>query len=105
MSPILIFTSASSRDEARQVAQSLVESRFAACVNILPKMESIYRWKDNVEHAEEWLLLIKTDPSRFEDIATAIKAMHSYELPECVAIHASAVTEDYLAWIKEATES
>lgn len=103
MSPIIVFTTAGSKEEARNVAQSLVESRLAACVNIVPKMESVYRWQDNVEKSEELLLLIKTDSSKFDAIAEAIKAMHSYELPECVAIELSEGTAEYLAWIRENT--
>jgi periplasmic divalent cation tolerance protein len=105
MSAIIIFSSTSSRDEARQIAQSLVGSRLAACVNILPKMESVYRWQDNVEHAEEYLLVIKSDSTKFDEIAEAVKTMHSYELPECVAIDVSEGSSEYLAWIRETTGS
>ena len=105
MSAIIVLTTTGSKDEARKIARSLVESRLAACVNIVPKIESVYRWEDNVETSEEWLLLIKTTSRNFEDVKEAIGKLHSYDLPECVCISISEGEAGYLNWLKESTHS
>jgi periplasmic divalent cation tolerance protein len=98
----LILTTASSTEEARKLANALVEKRLAACVNILPKIDSIYRWKDKVEESQEFLLLIKTTQSAVEKVRDAIQELHSYELPECIVLPIETGSEDYLKWIDEA---
>src|SRR5438270_5410761 len=105
MSAVIILTTAGSKDEARKVAKSLVESRLAACVNVIPKIESVYRWEDNVQTAEEWLLLIKTSSLNFEAVQEAIRKLHSYDLPECIAIKISEGEEKYLEWLTENSHS
>jgi periplasmic divalent cation tolerance protein len=95
----VILSTAGSEDEARKVAQHLMEHQLAACVNILPGMESIYRWQDKVESAREWLLLIKTTAEKFPAVRDAIREVHSYELPECIAIAIEDGSEEYLQWI------
>ncbi|HEY2359584.1 MAG TPA: divalent-cation tolerance protein CutA [Candidatus Angelobacter sp.] len=99
----IIFTTAGSQEEARKIANALVERRLAACVNIVPQIESIYRWQHKVEMAQEWLLLIKTQAELFEQIRDAVKELHSYELPECVMLEVSAGSKEYLHWIDENT--
>jgi periplasmic divalent cation tolerance protein len=101
MAAIIILTTAGSRDEARQIAKSLVESRLAACVNIIPKIESIYRWENNVHEAEEWLLLVKTTSANFEVVKEAIHKLHSYDLPECISIEIADAEDGYLTWLTE----
>src|SRR3954463_6263791 len=96
MQAIIILTTAGSRDEARNIAQSLVESRLAACVNIIPEMESVYRWENNVHNAEEWLLFIKTTSRNFDAVKEAISKLHSYDLPECISIKIDKAEEGYL---------
>ena len=96
----IVLSTAGSQDEARKLAHTLVERKLAACVNIVPRIESVYRWQDKVESAEEWLLVIKTQAQAFERVRDAIKELHSYELP---AIHAYAfehVHAPYEAWIE-----
>lgn len=105
MAAIIVFTAAGSKDEARNIAQSLVESRLAACVNILPKMESVYRWEDNVQNSEEWLLVIKTRSGNFEAVQEAIRKLHSYDLPECISIKIADAEEGYLKWLTDSTQS
>src|SRR5437870_4818055 len=100
----LVLTTAGSHEEARQIAHALVEKKLAACVNIVPQIESIYRWKENVEQAQEWLLLIKTTATAFPAVRDAIKGLHSYELPECICINIDDGSAAYLKWITESVQ-
>ena len=100
----LVLTTAASREEAQKLAQALVERRCAACVNILGPIDSIYRWNDAVENAQEFLLLIKTTAELFVDVRDTIRELHSYELPECIAVPIEAGSEEYLNWIAESLE-
>jgi periplasmic divalent cation tolerance protein len=97
----VVLTTAGSQEEARKIARSLVERRIAACVNIVPQIESIYRWQGKVESAGEWLLVIKTLDANFSRVCDAIQELHSYELPECIKLEISSASEKYLAWIVE----
>jgi len=97
----LVLTTAGSREEAQRIARALVERRLAACVNIVPKIGSIYRWKENIELADEWLLLIKTTTSAFELVRDAITELHSYELPECICLEIEDGSAEYLKWISD----
>ena len=97
----IVFSTVGSKEEASKIANALVDRRLAACVNIVPQIESVYRWKDKIETAEEWLLLIKTTADQFEAVRDAIKELHSYELPECVAIAVEGGSEEYLKWIED----
>jgi periplasmic divalent cation tolerance protein len=99
----IVFTTAGSADEARKIARALVERRLAACVNLVSQIESIYRWEGKVEHATEWLLVIKTQASTFDRLRDAIKELHSYSVPECVMLHVDAGSQEYLAWIEDNT--
>ena len=95
----VVVTTAGSEDEARRIASALVERRLAACVNVMPRIQSTYRWKDAIEQAEEWMLLVKTRRERFEAVAAAIRELHSYELPEVVMLDVPGGDPRYLAWI------
>ena len=97
----IVLTTAGSEDEARKIAHHLVETQLAACVNIVPHIESVYRWQGKVESNREWLLLIKTSADRFPAARDAIRAMHSYELPECVAVNITDGSPDYLKWLAD----
>jgi periplasmic divalent cation tolerance protein len=99
----IVLTTAGSQVEARRIAQTLVERRLAACVNIVPQIESVYRWQSKVETATEWLLMIKTQASAFDRVRDAIKELHSYDLPECVMLDVDAGSSEYLNWIAENT--
>jgi periplasmic divalent cation tolerance protein len=101
----IIFTTAGSQEEASKIAHALVERRLAACVNIVQRIESVYRWQGKVETAEEWLLLIKTQAELFERVRDAVKELHSYDLPECVMLEVTAGSQQYLNWIVENTDS
>lgn len=97
----IVLTTAGSQEEAKKIAQGLVERRLAACVNIVPQVESVYRWQGKVESAAEWLLIIKTQTEAFPRVRDAIQELHSYELPECMMIEVSGGSEGYLRWIGE----
>ena len=99
----IVLTTAGSHPEARKIAHALVERRLAACVNIVPQIESVYRWQGNVETATELLLLIKTEAGCFERVRDAVKELHSYDLPECVMLEVAAGSSEYLKWIAENT--
>ena len=99
----IVLTTAGSQAEARKIAHALVDWRLAACVNIVPQIESVYRWQGNVESATEWLLLIKTQAELFERVRDAIKELHSYDLPECVLLEVAAGSNEYLDWIANNT--
>lgn len=100
----VVLTTAGSADEAKKIAHALVERRLATCVNIVPRIESVYRWKDQVETAEEWLLVIKTRSSNFERVRDAIEGLHSYELPECIMLEVAEGDKAYLEWLTKNTD-
>jgi len=100
----IVLSTAGSEDEARMIARHLVENRLAACVNIVPQIESIYRWKGKLESSQEWLLLIKTTADRFPAVRDAVRELHSYDLPECIAISVEDGTSDYLEWIGQSVK-
>ncbi|SRR5690348_9905869 len=96
----IVLTTAGSQEEARKIAHALVERKLAACVNIVPAIESVYRWQGKVESATEWLLLIKTEAAAFERLRDAIQELHSYDLPECIMLEIRDGSTKYLEWIK-----
>jgi len=100
----LVLTTCGSAEEARRIAQELVERRLAACVNIVPQIESVYRWKGEVESATEWLLIVKTTADAFERLRDALRKLHSYELPECIEIAIEDGSAQYLSWISESVK-
>jgi periplasmic divalent cation tolerance protein len=99
----IILITAGSKEEAGNIAHALVERKLAACVNIVPRIGSVYRWQGKVETAQEWLLLIKTQVKLYERVRDALKELHSYDLPECVMLEVSAGSSEYLNWIAENT--
>lgn len=100
----LVLTTAGSEEEARKIARALVERRLAACVNIVPHVQSVYRWQETVEEAVEWLLMIKTTAAALARVREAIAELHSYELPECICLGIEEGSAAYLNWIEEAVE-
>jgi len=101
---MLVYISCGSLDNARQLARSLVEEQLAACVSIVPKIESVYRWQGQVENAEESMLLVKTRSEAFTALRDRVCILHHYELPEIVAVPIVAGLEPYLTWITEAVK-
>lgn len=100
----IVLTTTGSREEGEKIARALVERRLAACVNVVGPIASVYRWKEKVEKAEEFLLIIKTNAESFPDVRDAIQDLHSYELPECIALPIEAGSADYLDWIEDSVE-
>ncbi|GIU73494.1 MAG: divalent-cation tolerance protein CutA [Bryobacteraceae bacterium] len=96
---IIVLTTCPSEEEAGRIARLLVEERLAACVQILPPMRSIYRWRGALEESEERLLVIKTRRGLFGDLSRRVRASHSYEVPELLAVPVVDGAEDYLAWM------
>lgn len=95
----IVLTTCPDKLSAERIAQALVEEGLAACVNILPPMQSIYRWKGKVEQAREQLLIIKSSCARFAAIRERIQALHPYELPEIIAVPIADGLPGYLAWL------
>jgi periplasmic divalent cation tolerance protein len=102
---IVVLVTCSSPEEGRRIARALVERRLAACVNMVAGIESVYRWKGAVEEASECLLLVKTTRGRFQALQSAVRELHSYELPEIVAVPIVDGLDAYLSWIAASVES
>lgn len=100
----IVLTTCGSQEEADKIAQQLVEHRLAACVNVIPQVKSIYRWQGKVEAAQEWLLLVKTVQAKVGEVRGAIRSLHSYELPECIAIPIEHGSTEYLEWISDSVK-
>jgi periplasmic divalent cation tolerance protein len=96
----IVLSTTGSEEEARKIARHLVERQLAACVNIVPHIESIYRWEGKVESAREWLLLIKTTAGKFSAVRDAIRELHSYDLAESVVLNIEDGSPEYLQWIE-----
>ena len=100
----IVLTTTGSEDEARKIAHALVDRQLAACVNIVLQIESVYRWQGKVESAREWLLLIKTSAEKFSAVRDAIRELHSYDLPECIALAIEDGSPGYLQWIADSVK-
>ena len=96
----IVLTTTGSREEAQKIARALVDRHLAACVNITGPIESVYRWKGQVETASEHLLVIKTMADALERVQQAIRELHSYELPEFIVLGIEAGGREYLQWIE-----
>jgi periplasmic divalent cation tolerance protein len=98
----VVLVTAASQSEAEAIAKTLVESRLAACINLMP-IQSIYTWQGKIHQDAEWQLVIKTDLSNFSLLEKKIKELHSYEIPEIIALPILAGSQPYLHWISEQT--
>jgi len=98
-SPIVVLLTAGSREEAARLAEMLVGAKLAACVQILPEMESVYWWKEKIERSPEVLLLAKTTEGKFAEIELAVRALHSYDTPEIIALPVTNISAPYLEWL------
>lgn len=96
----VVLVTASSQKEAETIASSLIETQLAACVNLLP-IHSIYTWQGKIHSDSEWQLIIKTDLSLFSQLEKKIRELHSYEVPEIIAVPVLAGSQPYLQWISD----
>lgn len=101
MRRLVVISTAPRAEDAEFMARELVERRLAACVNVLPPMISIYRWRGDVERTEEVLMVVKTTEDRFEAVRDALVKGHSYDVPEVLALEVRAGHAPYLAWLDE----
>jgi Uncharacterized protein involved in tolerance to divalent cations len=100
---IEVRVTAGSRPEADRIAAAVVSRRLAACAQVVAQITATYWWQGEVRRSEEWLLLMKTTAERFDDLAACVREMHSYEVPEIVAVPIVRGTPDYLEWIRRET--
>jgi periplasmic divalent cation tolerance protein len=98
MTPLLVFITASSPEEARQLAKAFLEAKLAACVNLVPGVESHYWWEGKLEMGQEVLLIVKTHRGHLARLETLAKELHSYDCPEFVALEPGYVRADFKAW-------
>lgn len=96
---IVVLCSCGGEQEATLIAEALIEKRLAACVTILPRVRSVYRWQGVLEHSDEFLLVIKSAQDRFEQLRAEIGRLHSYQLPELLALPVVDGAPDYLQWL------
>ena len=98
---IMVYVTVSSSDEGKRIAKALVEERLAACVNQLPGVRSTYRWQGKIEEGGEELLIIKTSKDLFAALQKRVCELHSYAVPEVIAVPVTAGSEPYLQWLDE----
>jgi len=95
----VVFITVGSQEEARNIAKTLLEGRKAACVNIVPRVESYFWWEGNLDTDRELLLIVKTKASLVDELAALVKDVHSYDVPEVIALPIIGGNQDYLEWI------
>lgn len=96
---LVVLITAGSQEEADRIAQALVGEMLAACVNIVPGVTSVYRWEGEVQRDQEWLLVVKSRREALDDLVQRVQALHSYDVPEVIALPLSGGSEAYLQWI------
>lgn len=99
----VIFVTAGSEEQAVTIARALVGERLAACVNIVGPVRSIYRWRDSVEDDREYLLIIKTRALLYMEVETRVRELHTYEVPEVLALNADRGSPPYIQWMLDST--
>lgn len=95
----MVLMTAANAAEATRLAEMLVDAQLAACVQILPPMSSVFRWKGTIQRQNEVLLIVKTERSRFQEVEREVRALHSYETPEIIALPVTAGSLPYLKWL------
>ena len=96
---VIVYVTASNPAEAGEIAKALLKERLAACANVVESVKSMYWWKGNLEHDDESLIIMKTTERKFDELASRVKELHSYENPEIIALPILKGSRDYLAWI------
>jgi periplasmic divalent cation tolerance protein len=102
-SVVLVLVTTSSRREAVKIAQAVVRKKLAACGNVVPLVTSIFRWKGKIEKSREALLIMKTSGRRYAALEKAVRSMHSYEVPEIIALAVKQGLHPYLEWVVNET--
>jgi len=105
MKEIVVFVTSGSEDEANRLARVLVEEKLAACVNIISEVKSLYWWKGKIESSKEWMLVVKTQERLVKRVVKKVKEIHSYEIPEVIALPIVEGNTDYLQWISDVLTS
>lgn len=100
---LIVFVTTSNREEAATLAEALVSERLAACVNLIPAVESVYWWEGKVTRDNEALMIIKTTAERYLELERRVKELHSYSTPEVVALRIERGSEEYLKWLRDST--
>lgn len=103
MDAIVVYITAPNEDEAVKISKTLVEEKHAGCINIVKNVRSIYTWQGKTEDESEVLMIVKTQRHLFESLKTRVKELHSYTVPEIIAMPVIEGSEDYLGWLKEVT--
>jgi periplasmic divalent cation tolerance protein len=103
MDEVVVFITASSEDEATKIARTLVGARLAGCVNIIKNIRSIYSWQGKIQDDPEVLMIVKTQKTLFDALMKKVKELHSYTVPEIIALPIIEGSEDYLNWLREVT--
>lgn len=98
---VVVLITASSEDEASKIAGVLLDNKKAACVNIVPQVSSLFRWQGKIDSARESLLLVKTEASMLDEVVRLVREIHSYDVPEIIALPIVGGSRDYLEWIGE----
>ena len=101
----VIFVTVGSREEGERIAEALVGEQLAACVNIVGPIRSIYRWENAIQRDDEWLLIIKAPTAQFDTLAARVRALHSYQTPEVIAVPITAGSDAYLEWLRGVTRA
>jgi len=96
---LVIFITTGSEEEARSIADLLLDQRKAACINIVPRVDSLFWWQGEIDSAQESLLIVKTKASLLPEIVDLVKGVHSYQVPEIIALPVIGGSEDYLKWL------
>jgi len=102
--PLVVLMTAGSQEEAERIAQALVAEMLAACVNVVPGVISMYRWEGKVQRDQEWLLVAKSRRDVLERLVQRVQALHSYDVPEIIALPLAGGSEPYLRWLDSAVE-
>ena len=102
---LVVLITASSPEEGEAIARALVEEKLAACVNVIPGMTSLYRWRGELQREGEVLLVVKSRRELFDHLAARVRELHSYQVPEIIALPVIVGDEDYLRWLSEATQA
>jgi len=99
----VVLVTVANKEEAVRIGEGVVKAKLAACANVVPGIQSIYRWKGKVVKSQEFLLILKSSKARYSELEKAIKAMHTYETPEIIALPVKEGLDRYLQWVRTET--